>query len=111
MSSGPSCEAPVTLLKTCTARLTIWTYCVAPTSPSVSGGAQLHPTPGNGMPVKFRMGGGMTAGARLPWTTVIATIAHGPVKAFRLEHHVPGIEGDGGTGMSRSGGETSCLTS
>jgi hypothetical protein len=39
--------------------LTICTYCVAPTSPFVSGGAQLHATPGNGMPSKLSVVPGM----------------------------------------------------
>src|SRR3979490_1732928 len=56
---GPNCDAPVDLLKTWKPSLTIWTYCVAPTSPFVSGGAQLHATPGNGTPSKLRSGLGI----------------------------------------------------
>src|SRR6266566_4190460 len=53
--TGPITEAPVVLLKTWKPSLTICTYCVAPTSPLVSGGAQLHATPGNEMPLKLRI--------------------------------------------------------
>src|ERR1044072_8203300 len=53
MPAGPSSDAWVDLSKTWRPSLTIWTYCVAPTSPFVSGGAQLHETPGNGMPLKL----------------------------------------------------------
>src|SRR5215813_6050408 len=71
---GPNCEAPVALLKTWNPSLTICTYCVAPTSPFVSGGAQLQATPGNGMPSKFLSAAGMlgfTNGAATDdWTTV-----------------------------------------
>ena len=52
---------PCLLLNTWKPSLTIWTYCVAPTSPFVSGGAQLQATPGNGIPLKFRPGAGMFA--------------------------------------------------
>jgi hypothetical protein len=41
MAAGPKSEAPVDLLKTWKPSLTIWTYCVEPTSPFVSGGACL----------------------------------------------------------------------
>ena len=68
IASGPSTDAPVVLLKTSKPSLTIWTYCVRPTSPFVSGGAQLHVTPGNGMPSKLRIGVGMFGLARLRWT-------------------------------------------
>src|SRR6266567_1851695 len=73
--TGPITEAPVVLLKTWKPSLTICTYCVAPTSPLVSGGAQLHATPGKGMPLKLRMGIGMLGNAKLfntsnvSWTT------------------------------------------
>src|SRR3954465_2436930 len=59
IETGPSIDAPVALLKTCRPSLTICTYWVAPTSPFVSGGAQLHATPGNGMPSKLRVVPGM----------------------------------------------------
>jgi len=39
--------------------LTIWTYWVFPTSPFVSGGAQLQLTPGKGMPSHWRIGLGI----------------------------------------------------
>src|SRR5207237_9608243 len=58
MPEGPNKDAPVDLLKTWNPSLTIWTYCVLPTSPLVSGGAQLHATPGNGMPSKLSSGVG-----------------------------------------------------
>src|SRR5260370_42226917 len=61
---GPNTDAPVVLLKTWKPSLTIWTYCVAPTSPLVSGGAQLHATPGKGMPLKFRTGLGILGAIR-----------------------------------------------
>ena len=47
--------------------LTIWTYCVRPTSPSVSGGAQLQATPGKPMPSKLRIGFGIEFGKRRVW--------------------------------------------
>jgi hypothetical protein len=61
------------LLKTWNPSLTIWTYCVAPTSPFVSGGAQLQATPGNGIPLKFRPGAGMFGSDGCDWTTVSRT--------------------------------------
>src|SRR5207244_5369992 len=76
MPTGPSTDAPVALLKTWKPSLTICTYWVAPTSPLVSGGAQLQATPGNPMPLKFRSGLGMLTVMRLVkavklfWTTV-----------------------------------------
>src|SRR6185436_20582787 len=71
---GPSNEAPVVLSKTWKPSLTIWTYCVVPTSPFVSGGAQLHATPGNCMPLKFAFAVGMFAAVNASaaidvWTT------------------------------------------
>src|SRR5207248_6521557 len=62
MAAGPRSEAPVVLSNTWYPSLTIWTYWVAPTSPSVSGGAQLQLTPGNGMPSKLRIGAGIASG-------------------------------------------------
>src|SRR6266853_2386852 len=71
--SGPITEAPVVLLKTWKPSLTICTYCVAPTSPLVSGGAQLHATPGNATPSKLSSGLGILGASKLsrrlyPWT-------------------------------------------
>src|SRR5262245_64909342 len=63
MATGPMIELPVFLLKTCSAVLTIWTYCVAPTSPFVSGGAQLQLTPGKPIPSKFRTADGIFGAA------------------------------------------------
>jgi hypothetical protein len=48
----------------------ICTYCVAPTSPFVSGGAQLQLTPGNGMPLKFRPALGIAGSASVVCATV-----------------------------------------
>jgi hypothetical protein len=39
--------------------LTIWTYCVRPTSPFVSGGTQKHDTPGAPIPSNVSDGKGM----------------------------------------------------
>src|SRR3979490_2745675 len=61
---GPNTDAPVVLLKTWKPSLTIWTYWVAPTSPFVSGGAQLHATPGNGTPSKLSSGLGILSPAK-----------------------------------------------
>src|SRR5690348_1945249 len=53
----PAASAPVVLAYTPKAVLTICTYCVAPTAPLVSGGAQLHGLLGvllvSPMPLKF----------------------------------------------------------
>src|SRR3954471_17347166 len=70
MSTGPKTEPPDDLSKTWNPWLTIWTYCVAPTSPFVSGGAQLQTTPGNAIPSKLRPGPGMFGFAGMRWTTV-----------------------------------------
>src|SRR6185369_9647408 len=74
MPDGPRTEPPVVLSNTWKPSFTIWTYCVAPTSPFVSGGAQLQATPGNGMPLKFLSVAGMLGavnGAAIEfWTTV-----------------------------------------
>src|SRR3954447_10513078 len=67
MPSGPRTEAPVVLLKTWKPSLTIWTYWVAPTSPFVSGGAQLQTTPGKGMPSKLRVVAGIAGDASVDW--------------------------------------------
>src|SRR6266571_2582851 len=69
MLRGPRTDEPVVLLKTWKPWLTIWTYCVAPTSPFVSGGAQLQVTPGNGMPSKLSVGAGMFGLASCRCTT------------------------------------------
>src|SRR5207248_208331 len=60
MLFGPRTEFVVTLSKTWKPSLTIWTYWVFPTAPLVSGGAQLQPTPGKGIPSKL-----LRAAARL----------------------------------------------
>src|SRR5260370_41419549 len=71
---GANTDATVVLSKTWKPSLTIWTYCVAPTSPLVSGGAQLHATPGKGTPSKLRSGLGILRPAKAltelaDWTT------------------------------------------
>ena len=53
MLTGPKIELPVALSKTWIPLFTICTYCVEPTSPFVSGGAQLQLTPGKAIPSKF----------------------------------------------------------
>src|SRR5215211_3524019 len=62
--------APVFLSNTRKPWLTICTYCVAPTSPFVSGGAQLQPTPGNAMPSKSSVALGIFGAKRVLWRTV-----------------------------------------
>src|SRR4051812_35564318 len=62
IEAGPKTDAPVDLLKTWKPSLTIWTYCVRPTSPLVSGGAQLQLTPGKSIPSKLRIGLGIEFG-------------------------------------------------
>src|SRR5262245_19009375 len=109
MPTGPRTEAPVVLLKTWKPSLTIWTYCVAPTSPVVSGGAQSHPTPGNGIPSKLRVGDGMRFANWAFWRTRsnpfwwIET-GRGLVAASRSAP-----EKSGPAGIARTGGETSFL--
>ena len=58
------------LSKTWRPWLTIWTYCESPTSPFVSGGAQLQLTPGYGIPLKLRIVPGIAGFGILDWTTV-----------------------------------------
>src|SRR6266545_5041237 len=69
MSTGPKTEAPVLLSKTWKPWLTIWTYWSRPTSPFVSGGAQLQATPGKGIPSKLRMVPGIFGPGIVLWTT------------------------------------------
>src|SRR5438874_10238588 len=73
MLRGPRTEEPVVLSNTWKPWLTICTYCVEPTSPFVSGGAQLHATPGNPIPSKFRIGDGMFGRAGVRCTTGSST--------------------------------------
>src|SRR5690242_342449 len=70
--TGPSTEAPVVLLKTCTPPLVICTYCVAPTSPSVSGGAQPQPF---GWPSKLRIGNGIIDTGDVRFCTTGSTLS------------------------------------
>src|SRR5436309_15512143 len=108
MPDGPSCDAPVDLLKTWKPSLTIWTYCVAPTSPFVSGGAQLQPTPGKGIPSKLSVGAGMLAGASVRWTTGSDALRCRPIRGFAAASR-SGIDLSGSAGISLSAGETSFL--
>src|SRR5438046_7846262 len=111
MSTGPKTDAPVVLLKTWKPWLTIWTYCVRPTSPFVSGGAQLQLTPGNAMPSKFRVGGGITLGAdALLWRAASGTLAREcwwRILKTGIDRLCEGLYGTAGT--SRSDRETSFL--
>ena len=59
MATAGASAIPVVLSKTWKPSLTIWTYWVRPTSPFVSGGAQLQTTPGNEIPGKLRIGEGI----------------------------------------------------
>src|SRR5438552_1601088 len=47
---GPATSAPVDLLNTAKDSFTHWTYCVAPTAPLVSGGAELIVNPSEAFP-------------------------------------------------------------
>ena len=69
MPTGPKIELPVTLSQTSIPSFTICMYCVEPTSPFVSGGAQLQLTPGNGIPSKFSSVPGIFGAAGLSCTT------------------------------------------
>src|SRR5215208_7524195 len=70
MSVAGVSGAPVFLSNTRKPWLTICTYCVAPTSPFASGGAQLQPTPGNAMPSKSSVVFGIFGAKRVLWRTV-----------------------------------------
>ena len=94
--------------KTWKPSLTIWTYCVAPTSPFVSGGAQLQPTPGNGIPSKLCVGPGMFGAASDCWTTVSFAFTWRPTCGFAAASR-SGIGLSGSAGMLRSVAETSFL--
>src|SRR5437588_6843349 len=109
MPDGPSCDAPVVLLKTWSPSFTICTYCVAPTSPFVSGGAQLQPTPGKRMPSKFRVVPGILGAKTLVWSAPSgAFLCDRPVFGFGLASR--SLEGLTGTaGIRLSGRETSFL--
>ena len=109
MLIGPSTELPVLLSKTSRPVFTIWTYCVSPTSPFVSGGAQLQLTPGKSMPSKLSSGLGIFGGAGLLWTTVSFwfvcawAIARSGTACFAVALNGIGV-------MLRSAGEVSFLT-
>ena len=75
IATGPMTELPVALSKTCRPSLTICTYCVSPTSPLVSGGAQLQPTPGNVMPSKLMMGAGICCTGAIVFCTTGSTLS------------------------------------
>src|SRR5450759_1220756 len=65
---GRPISAPVVLLKTAYAVFTHWTYCVAPTAPIVSGGAQQPaPAPHTPTPSKLRPLVVATAGPAVVW--------------------------------------------
>src|SRR4029453_7767897 len=105
---GPRTDAPLVLSKTWRPSLTICTYCVAPTSPSVSGGAQLQATPGNGMPSKLRTGDGIASGARRFCTTGSTWVRTSLGMPTGSRCRCLGLSPTFG-GMSRNGGETSFL--
>ena len=65
MLIGPSTELPVLLSKTSRPVFTICTYCVEPTAPFVSGGAQLQLTPGKSIPSKLSCVPGIFGAATL----------------------------------------------
>src|SRR5258705_10005744 len=76
MGVAPRSTAPVVFEKTAKSVFTIWTYWVAPTSPSVSGGRQLqllgsaHGGPnGRQMPSKFWIGPEIGPEPLVFWTT------------------------------------------
>src|SRR5438876_4849546 len=75
MLIGPRSELPFVLSKTWRPWLTIWTYCVRPTSPFVSGGAQKQLTPGNGIPSKLRIGEGILGAKALLWRAASGAFA------------------------------------
>src|SRR6266487_736279 len=109
MPTGPKMEAPVVLLKTWYPSLTIWTYCVAPASPFVSGGAQLHATPGKGIPSKASEGTGILGEERDRWRTRSGTsLCCETGRGFRLASSAT-PEKSGAAGNRRIGGETSFL--
>src|SRR5689334_14993251 len=74
MLCGPRTELPVALSKTWKPSLTICTYCVSPTSPFVSGGAQLQATPGYWMPLKFLSAVGMLGEVNASAAIVVCTL-------------------------------------
>src|SRR6185436_8523398 len=106
MEIGPRTEPPVLLSKTWSPSFTICTYCVAPTSPLVSGGAQLQATPGNPIPSKFRTGDGIASGARRSCTTVSSWLWANLGSPSGSRFRFLGLRPTFG-GMSRNGGETS----
>src|SRR5262245_61392276 len=105
--TGPSSDAPVALLNTWNPSLTIWTYCVRPTSPLVSGGAQLQPTPGKGIPSKFSVVPGMFGANCLVWRAASgASLCCETARGFGLASFSrPGPSGS--AGITRSGSEVS----
>ena len=110
MLIGPRTELPVDLSNTWRPVFTIWTYCVAPTSPFVSGGAQLQLTPGKPIPSKFSCVPGIFGAASLFCTAVSVRFVCW-CRIFGLGW--AGLLGLGVTGfgvMSRSFGDLSFLT-
>src|ERR1043166_1082039 len=114
---GPSKEPPVVLSKTWKPSLTICTYWVAPTSPSVSGGAQLQAPPGKKTPSKLSSGVGMLRPAKAisefaPWTTgswLSLWFSEAGIFGFSLASR-SNFEPAGACFISRSGGEVSLRT-
>src|SRR5262249_20063552 len=89
--------------------LTIWTYCVAPTSPFVSGGAQLHATPGNGIPSKLREGEGMWFANWAFWRTRSVPFLWIETGRGLVAASCSAPEKSGFAGSARIGGDTSFL--
>ena len=106
--AGPYTDAPVDLSKTWKPSLTICTYCVAPTSPFVSGGAQLQATPGNGIPLKLSVGAGMFGAASDCSTTGSFAFTWRPTCGFAAASR-SGIGLSGSAGVLRNVAETSFL--
>ena len=94
IATGPKTEFPVVLLKTWKPSFTIWTYWVSPTSPFVSGGAQLQTTPGKSMPSKFSIGPGMFGRGIVRWTAVSRWLTSFlPLVSFGFSDASPRLEG------------------
>jgi hypothetical protein len=104
---APRSTAPV-FEKIVKSVFTIWTYCVAPTSPLVSGGRQLQPLGcshggpnGRQAPSKFWIGPEIGPLPLLLWTTGSLTLDSGPT-GFSASMSLGVIEVGGLTGNSGS---------
>src|SRR5579864_6075280 len=110
---GPAIKAPVDLLKTAKEVLTHCTYCVAPTVPSVSGGAlvTLNPYCPFPNPSKPKVTGGVGGGTVPTWITGSCCAASSPGgRGIRLIGSTRRRASDGGGAcliISLSGRETS----